>query len=212
MVRVLVADDHPIVRRGLVFFLNTQPGIEVIGEAGDGKEAVMLSEQLNPDVILMDVLMPGMNGIEATETILSRQPNMKILMLTSSSDQNHILPALEAGAMGYQLKDIEPDALAASIRNLLAGQKQLHQEATNRIIANISGDRSKTARMIETLTKREMEVLKEVAKGKSNREIASSLFITEKTVKTHITHIFSKLDLSDRTQAALFAVKNGLTS
>lgn len=206
MVRILVADDHHVVRRGLVFFLKTQPGIEIVGEAANGEEVVNLVKQLMPDVILMDLMMPVMNGIEATRIITSKYPSIKVLVLTSFSDQDHVLPALEAGAAGYQLKDIEPDELVRCIRDIMNGQNQLHPTATSHLLANIN----RQANPIQSLTKRELEVLKEIAKGKSNKEIAAELYITEKTVKTHVTNLLSKLELADRTQAALFAVKNFL--
>jgi len=210
MIRIIIADDHHVVRRGLVFFLKTQRGIEIVGEAANGKEAIELAETLHPDVILMDIMMPIMNGIEATRVIRSKQPEVKILMLTSFSDQDHVLPALEAGASGYQLKDIQPDELVLSIKELMNGQNKLHPKATSHLLANLSGEKNHALRAIQTLTKRELEVLKEIANGKSNKEIAQSLYITEKTVKTHVTNLLSKLELADRTQAALFAVRNFL--
>jgi len=210
MIRVLVADDHHVVRRGLVFFLKTQKDIDIIGEASNGKEVIALSEKLKPDIILMDIMMPVINGIEATRIITTNQPDVKILILTSFSDQDHVLPALEAGASGYQLKDIQPDDLVRAIHDLMIGQKQLHPKATSHVLANLSGDKNRPLQNLQSLTKRELEVLKEIAKGKSNKEIATTLYITEKTVKTHVTNILSKLELADRTQAALFAVKNYL--
>jgi DNA-binding NarL/FixJ family response regulator len=209
-IRLLIVDDHHVVRRGLVFFLRTQKDIEIIGEAGNGLEAVKLAEELKPDMILMDLVMPEMDGIEATKVIKHKQPEIKILMLTSFSDQDHVIPALEAGASGYQLKDIEPDELVNSIRKIMGGENQLHQKATNHLLANLSRGKQERKPLTE-LTKRELDVLKEIAKGKSNKEIAASLFITEKTVKTHVSNLLSKLELADRTQAALYAVKNRLT-
>ncbi|MBH9966556.1 response regulator [[Bacillus] enclensis] len=208
-IRILIADDHHVVRRGLVFFLKTQKDIEIAGEAKNGAEAVQLAERLKPDLILMDLMMPVMDGIEATKEIKKKHGDaIQILMLTSFSDQNHVIPAIEAGAAGYQLKDIEPDELVASIRKLLSGENSLHPKATNHLLTRIS--KQDPPHKIHTLTKREKDVLAELTKGKSNKEIASSLFITEKTVKTHISNIFSKLEVSDRTQAALYAVKHNL--
>ncbi|OAT83016.1 DNA-binding response regulator [Bacillus sp. MKU004] len=208
-IRILIADDHHVVRRGLVFFLKTQKDIEIAGEAKNGAEAVQLAEKLKPDLILMDLMMPVMDGIEATKEIKKKQGDaIQILMLTSFSDQNHVIPAIEAGAAGYQLKDIEPDELVASIRKLLSGENSLHPKATNHLLTRIS--KQDPPHKIHALTKREKDVLAELTKGKSNKEIASSLFITEKTVKTHISNIFSKLEVSDRTQAALYAVKHNL--
>jgi DNA-binding NarL/FixJ family response regulator len=208
-IRILIADDHHVVRRGLVFFLKTQKDIEIIGEAKNGAEAVQLAEHLQPDLILMDLMMPVMDGIEATKEIKKKHgASIQVLMLTSFSDQNHVIPAIEAGAAGYQLKDIEPDELVISIRKLLSGENSLHPKATNHLLTRIS--KQDPPHKIHTLTKREKDVLAELTKGKSNKEIALSLYITEKTVKTHISNIFSKLEVSDRTQAALYAVKHNL--
>lgn len=209
-IRILIADDHHVVRRGLAFFLRTQPGIEIIGEAGNGKEALEQARKLKPDLILMDLVMPEMDGIEATKFIKSEMPEIKIMMLTSFSDQDHVIPALEAGASGYQLKDIQPDDLIGSIKKIMSGENQLHPKATSHLLANLSNKASGVRKSLDQLTKREMDVLKEIAQGKSNKEIAASLFITEKTVKTHVSNLLAKLELADRTQAALYAVKNQL--
>jgi DNA-binding NarL/FixJ family response regulator len=208
MIRILIADDHHVVRRGLAFFLGTQQEIEIVGEAGNGKEALELARSLKPDLVLMDLVMPEMDGIQATKCIKSEFPDMKILILTSFSDQDHVIPALEAGASGYQLKDIQPDELISCIKKIIAGENQLHPEATSHLLASLSSKAER--KTIDVLTNRELDVLKEIARGKSNKEIASALFITEKTVKTHVSNLLSKLELVDRTQAALFAVKNQL--
>lgn len=210
MIRVLIADDHHVVRRGLLFFLKTQKDIEVVGEASNGEEAVQLATALEPDIILMDLVMPKLNGIEATAKVKELLPKTEILMLTSFSDRDHVIPALEAGAAGYQLKDIEPDELVKSIRQIMGGEHILHPDAT----ITLEAQREELANAPHTanpLTPRERDVLAELTKGKSNKEIASSLFVTEKTIKTHISNIFSKLEVQDRTQAALYAVKHGLT-
>ncbi|MDF2857733.1 MAG: DNA-binding response regulator [Neobacillus sp.] len=209
-IRILIADDHHVVRRGLAFFLRTQKDIEIVGEAANGIEAVDLARALKPDLVLMDLVMPEMDGIEATKRIKSEMPEIKIMMLTSFSDQDHVIPALEAGASGYQLKDIQPDDLISSIRKIINGENQLHPKATSHLLAQLSHKGKEERNLLAELTKREVEVLKEIAKGKSNKEIATSLFITEKTVKTHVSNLLSKLELADRTQAALFAVKNHL--
>ncbi|MDQ0975705.1 DNA-binding NarL/FixJ family response regulator [Neobacillus niacini] len=209
-IRILIADDHHVVRRGLAFFLKTQKDIEIIGEAGNGREAVELTRTLKPDLVLMDLVMPEMDGIQATKIIKSEMPEIKIMMLTSFSDQDHVIPALEAGASGYQLKDIEPDELIDCIRKIMSGENQLHPKATSHLLANLSKKENNERNLIEQLTKRELDVLKEIARGKSNKEIASTLFITEKTVKTHVSNLLAKLEVADRTQAALFAVKNQL--
>jgi len=209
-IRVLIADDHHVVRRGLVFFLRTQKDLEIIGEAANGKEAVEQAKLLKPDIILMDLVMPEMDGIQATKIIKQEQPDIKIMMLTSFSDQDHVIPALEAGASGFQLKDIQPDELVTSIKKIIGGENQLHPKATSHLLANLSNKNKQEKNLLAELTKRELDVLKEIANGKSNKEIAASLFITEKTVKTHVSNLLSKLELADRTQAALYAVKNQL--
>ncbi|AYC30200.1 response regulator [Paenisporosarcina cavernae] len=210
MIRVLIADDHHVVRRGLLFFLKTQKDMDVVGEATNGKQAVELTEALNPDIVLMDLIMPEMDGIQATKLIKKAQPHIQVLMLTSFADRDHVIPAIDAGASGYQLKDIEPDELVESIRKLMRGENTLHPQATSLLM---KGREPREIPPHETfpLTPREQDVLSELTKGKSNREIASSLFVTEKTVKTHISNIFTKLHVQDRTQAALYAVKHGLT-
>ncbi|MFT4417302.1 response regulator [Fredinandcohnia humi] len=209
-IRVLIADDHHVVRRGLLFFLKTQKDIEIVAEATNGQEAVQLAESLTPDVILMDLVMPIMDGIEATRQIKEKLPKINILILTSFSDQDHVIPAIRAGATGYQLKDIEPDQLVEAIRAVYRGESQLHSKVTNHVMTHLMNGDKKEESLLDELTKREIEVLSEIAKGKSNKEIAASLVITEKTVKTHVSNILSKLELQDRTQAALYAVKHGL--
>jgi DNA-binding NarL/FixJ family response regulator len=210
MIRVLIADDHHVVRRGLLFFLKTQKDIEVIGEAKNGKEAIELTEKLQPDIVLMDLIMPVMDGIQATKRIKEKYPHIEILILTSFSDRNHVIPAIEAGAAGYQLKDIEPDELVESIRKIMRGENTLHAQATTQLMKE-KEPKETPPHILNPLTPREQDVLVELTKGKSNREIASSLFVTEKTVKTHISNLFSKLMVQDRTQAALYAVKYGIT-
>ncbi|MEI2401034.1 response regulator transcription factor, partial [Paenibacillus phytohabitans] len=203
-IKIVVVDDHHVVRRGLVIFLRTQKGLEIIGEAANGIAAIELATSLKPDLILMDLVMPEMDGIEATKIIKKERPEIKIMMLTSFSDQDHVIPALEGGASGYQLKDIEPDDLVTSIKKMMGGENQLHPKATSHLLANLSSSRNQDKNLIEELTNRELDVLKEIAKGKSNKEIASSLFITEKTVKTHVSNLLGKLGVTDRTQAALY--------
>lgn len=208
-IRLLIVDDHHVVRRGLVFFLKTQPTIEVVGEGKNGQEAIEMAELLKPDIILMDLDMPILNGIEATREIKKENPDIKIMILTSFSDQDHVIPAIEAGASGYQLKDIEPDELVKCVIQLMSGENQLHPKATSHLLSHLT-NKTDEKKSLDELTNRELEVLKEIAKGKSNKEIAASLYITEKTVKTHVSNILAKLNLADRTQAALYAVKNGL--
>ncbi|BDH62983.1 DNA-binding response regulator [Lysinibacillus sp. PLM2] len=210
MIRVLIADDHHIVRRGLIVFLKTQKDIEVVGEAKNGLEAIELVKSLLPDVVLMDLVMPEMDGIQATKKIKEQWPDVEVLMLTSFSDKDHVLPAIEAGAAGYQLKDIEPDDLVTAIRKIMLGESIMHPVATTQLEESIREEEN-LPHIKNPLTPRERDVLAELTKGKSNREIASSLFVTEKTVKTHISNIFNKLQVQDRTQAALYAVKHNLT-
>jgi len=211
-IRILIVDDHHVVRRGLVFFLRTQKDLEIIGEAANGREAIEQAQLLKPDIILMDLIMPEMDGIQATKIIKEKLPEIKIMMLTSFSDQDHVIPALEAGASGFQLKDIQPDELVTSIKKIISGENQLHPKATSHLLTNLSNKSKQAKNLLEELTKRELDVLKEIAKGKSNKEIAAALFITEKTVKTHVSNLLSKLELADRTQAALYAVKNQLVN
>jgi DNA-binding NarL/FixJ family response regulator len=207
-IKVLIVDDHHIVRRGLVFFLKTQKDIEVVGEAANGAEAVQLVMEHQPDLVIMDLVMPVMDGIEATKKMKERSPKTKILILTSFADQDHVIPAIRAGASGYQLKDIEPDHLVAVIRSIHRGESELHTKVIPHVMNHLHYQEPATEHKTEELTKREKEVLAEIAKGKSNKEIAASLMITEKTVKTHVSNILAKLGLADRTQAALYAVKH----
>ncbi|MDX8362101.1 MULTISPECIES: response regulator transcription factor [Bacillaceae] len=209
-IKVLIADDHHVVRRGLLFFLKTQSDIEVVAEATNGQEAVNLTQEHQPDVVVMDLIMPIMDGIEATKAIKDKHPKIAILMLTSFSDQDHVIPALRAGANGYQLKDVEPDELVNSIRAVYRGESQLHPKVTSHVMSHVQSGGQEEENLIDQLTNREKEVLSEIANGKSNKEIAATLYITEKTVKTHVSNILAKLELSDRTQAALYAVKRGI--
>ncbi|MBO8157707.1 MAG: response regulator transcription factor [Bacillaceae bacterium] len=206
--RILVVDDHQVVRKGLVYFFQTQKDLEIVGEASNGKEALDLLEKEQVDVVLLDVQMPEMDGIEATRKIKELYPQTNVLILTSFSDYNSVIPAIKAGASGYQLKDAEPEELAHAIRKVQTGEKMIDQKAAIHLFQHVSHDENnEEKKRLDELTKREMEVLKEMMKGKSNKEIASDLFITEKTVKTHVSNILSKLEVHDRTQAALFAVK-----
>ncbi|WP_410973751.1 response regulator [Bacillus paranthracis] len=209
-IKVLLVDDHTVVLKGLAFFLSTQEDIELVGEASNGKEALMKVGETNPDVVLMDLYMPEMDGVEATACIKKEYPNVKVIVLTSFSDQAHVLPALRAGASGYILKDVEPDQLVEAIRSAYKGNIQLHPDIANALLSQTLPVEEKPSIQVDVLTARENEVLQLLAKGMSNKEIASVLVITEKTVKAHVSSILSKLNLSDRTQAALYAVKNGV--
>nr|WP_206702058.1 response regulator transcription factor [Bacillus sp. CCB-MMP212] len=209
----MLVDDHTVVLKGLAFFLSTQEDLDLVGEANNGKEALVKVGETNPDVILMDLYMPEMDGVEATAYIKKEYPNVKVIVLTSFSDQAHVLPALRAGASGYILKDVEPDQLVEAIRSAYKGNIQLHPDIANALLSQtlpVEEKEEEHSIQVDVLTARENEVLQLLAKGMSNKEIASVLVITEKTVKAHVSSILSKLNLSDRTQAALYAVKNGI--
>ncbi|MDV9190388.1 response regulator transcription factor [Streptomyces sp. SR27] len=208
-IRVLLVDDHQVVRRGLRTFLEIQDDIEVVGEASDGAEGVARAEELRPDVVLMDVKMPGTDGIEALKRLRALDNPARVLVVTSFTEQRTVVPALRAGAAGYVYKDIDPDALAGAIRSVHAGHVLLQPEVAGALLAQEDSPGG-TGRG-STLTEREREVLGLIADGRSNREIARALVLSEKTVKTHVSNILMKLDLADRTQAALWAVRHGLT-
>lgn len=226
-IKLLLVDDHQIVLKGISFFLTMQPDFEIAGEAANGREAVEKAAELQPDVILMDLNMPVMDGIEACGLITAQYPDMKVLVLTSYSDQSHIVPALQAGATGYMLKDVEPEQLAEAIRSAHKGNVQLHPDIAGALLTQLKpqkhggeqgeaegsfelsgGPGFQPAERIESLTPREKEVLQLIAQGLSNKEIAQALVVAEKTVKTHVSNILGKLRLSDRTQAALYAVQH----
>ncbi|MBM7551176.1 response regulator [Thalassobacillus pellis] len=207
-IKVLIADDHKVVRKGLVFYFQTQDDIEVVGEAGSGQEVMEILNEKWADVVLLDVQMPGMDGIDTTKEIRKRYPDMKIIMLTSFSDYDTVIPAIRAGANGYQLKDIDPDQLVKVIHKVYQGETMIDSKAAAQLMTHVTGaNHEREAERLKELTKRELDVLREIMQGKSNKEIATSLFITEKTVKTHVSNLFSKLEVQDRTQAALFGVK-----
>ncbi|MFB6842618.1 response regulator [Streptomyces sp. NPDC056361] len=208
-IRVLLVDDHQVVRRGLRTFLEVQDDIEVVGEASDGAEGVARAEELRPDVVLMDVKMPGTDGIEALKRLRELANPARVLVVTSFTEQRTVVPALRAGAFGYVYKDIDPDALAGAIRSVHAGHVLLQPEVAGALLAQ--DDSPGGTGRGTTLTEREREVLGLIADGRSNREIARALVLSEKTVKTHVSNILMKLDLADRTQAALWAVRHGLT-
>lgn len=208
IIRVLLVDDHQVVRRGLRTFLEIQDDIEVVGEAADGAEGVARSEELHPDVVLMDIKMPGTDGIEALRKLRELDNPAKVLIVTSFTEQRTVVPALRAGASGYVYKDVDPEALAGAIRSVHAGHVLLQPEVAGALLAQEDGGTG-TGRG-STLTEREREVLGLIADGRSNREIARALVLSEKTVKTHVSNILMKLDLADRTQAALWAVRHGV--
>ncbi len=204
-IRVLIVDDHSVVRQGLQMFLSLDPDIEIVGEAKNGLEALHITRQLRPDVVLMDLLMPEMDGVTAIEKIRQEMSEVEIIALTSVLEDKAIFDAIRVGATGYLLKDTESDKLCEAIKAAAAGQVQLSPEVALRLMREVRAPDSP-----ETLTEREQEVLRAVTRGLSNQEIAEELFITEKTVKTHVSNILSKLGLPSRTQAALYALKIGL--
>lgn len=219
-IKLLLVDDHAVVLRGLSFFLKTRQEFDVIGEAHNGKEALQKIEQLQPDLVLMDLVMPEMDGIETTAQIKQRYPHIKVLVLTNYSDKDYVLPALRAGAIGYLLKDSSPEQLVEAIRGAYYGNVQLHPDVSSHLMsdseehASFLNDPSylNKEEILAELTPREIEVLQLIAKGMSNKEIAAALTIAEKTVKTHVSNLFSKLDVADRTQAALLAIKHRIIS
>jgi NarL family two-component system response regulator LiaR len=210
-IRVLVVDDHAIVRKGICALLATEPGIEVVGEARDGADAIAATQKLQPDVILMDLVMPGVDGLEATRRLGSCQPQARILVLTSFAGDDKIFPAIKAGALGYLLKDSGPDELVHAIRQVHRGESSLHPAIARRLLRELSAPADKGPDA-HCLTEREVEVLQLVAQGQSNREVADLLTISEATVRTHVSNILSKLNLCSRTQAALYALREGLAS
>ncbi|MEW4059496.1 response regulator transcription factor [Bacillus siamensis] len=208
MIRVLLIDDHEMVRMGLAAFLEAQPDIEVAGEASDGQQGVDLAVALLPDVILMDLVMDGMDGIEATKQICAKLDDPKIIVLTSFIDDDKVYPVIEAGALSYLLKTSKAAEIAEAIRAAAKGEPKLESKVAGKVLSRLRHSENQLPH--ETLTKRELEILCLVAEGKTNKEIGEELFITIKTVKTHITNILSKLDVSDRTQAAVYAHRNHL--
>jgi two-component system, NarL family, response regulator LiaR len=209
VIRVLIADDHAVVRQGLRTFLQLQDEIEVVGDAADGAEAVAAVERLAPDVVLMDLVMPGVSGIEAIERIREHSPVTRVIVLTSFADDDKIFPAVRAGAAGYLLKDVQPQELVTAIRAVHRGEALLHPTVAARLMEQLAADGGRR-RPAELLTRREREVLRLIARGMPNKVIARELGVAERTVKTHVSNILGKLGLTDRTQAALYAVREGL--
>jgi NarL family two-component system response regulator LiaR len=210
-IRVLIADDHAILRKGIDALLSTEPDIEVVGEAADGLETVAQAGALCPDVVLMDLVMPEMDGIEATRRIAAEQPDVRILVLTSFAADDKVFPAIKAGALGYILKDSGPLELVQAIREVHEGHPSLEPSIALKMLQELSHPPQRPPTP-EPLSERELEVLRLLAQGKSNREIADQLFIAELTVRTHVSNILGKLHLANRTQAALYALKEGLAS
>lgn len=211
MIRVLIVDDHAIVRKGIRALLSESGGFEIVGEVADGQEAVVAAATTQPDVILMDLLMPGMDGIEATRRITSQRPEARILVLTSFAADNKLFPAIKAGALGYLLKDSTPEDLMRAIRQVHRGEPALHPTIARKLLQEIAEpvDRQPVP---EALTTRELTVLRLIAQGLSNQEIADQIAVSEPTVRAHVSRILGKLHLASRTQAALYAVREGLES
>jgi DNA-binding NarL/FixJ family response regulator len=218
MIRIMIVDDQSLVRDGLAMLLNLRPELEVVGTANNGMEAVQKAEEFQPEIILMDIRMPHTNGVEGTRLIKEQFPNIKVLMLTTFNDSELIFEALEQGASGYLLKDMATDTIVQAILTAHAGGVVLPQDITAQIVKELKRTKvdsiaeQRVPKQIGQLTERELEVLRELGYGLNNKEIAEKLFITEGTVKNHVSNIISKLELRDRTQAAIFAVRYGVTA
>lgn len=209
-ITVLIVDDHEVVRQGVRAFLETLPDLQVIGEAASGEEAIHLAAQKLPNVVLMDLILPGMDGLEATRKIKDRSPDTQVVVLTSYDQDEYIFPALQAGATSYTLKDMKMDRLAEAIRKAAGGEATLHPRVAARVIKSVRGELGTNNNGAIDLTERELEVLKMIAHGLTNSQIAETLVISENTVKGHVSNILSKLHLADRTQAAVYAWKQGI--
>ena len=211
-ISLLITDDHALVRQGIRAFLELQADLMVIGEADSGEAAVRMAAELVPDVVLMDLVMPGIGGVEATRQVKQVSPHSQIIVLTSYHEDEYIFPALRAGVLSYVLKDVGPDELADTVRKAARGESVLHPRVASRVVQELRGARRDTPNLFTDLSDRELEVLRLIADGLSNAEIANKLFISEKTVKGHVSNILSKLHMMDRTQAAVFAWQQGLVA
>jgi len=208
-VRVLIADDQTLFRVGLARLLEEDPRVEIVGQAGDGAEAVKLAGSVMPDVILMDLKMPSLDGIEATRQILAKHPSVKVLLLTTFEADNHVIQALKAGASGYILKDSRPDSIVSSLLAVMAGERVMASAVANRVLEMLTGTTT-PKEFYDGLTGREIEILKLLAGGMANKQIAYKLKISEKTVRNHVSNMYEKLNIYDRSQAVLYAVRKGL--
>ena len=209
-ITVLLVDDHALVRQGVRAFLETQGGITVVAEAASGEEAVGLATEHAPDVALVDLIMPGMDGVETTRLLRARSPRTNVIVLTSYHDDEHVFPAIRAGALSYILKEVGPQELADTVRKAASGEAVLHPRVAARVVRELHGARRDEPNVFHELSDRELEVLKLIAEGLSNSEISDRLFISEKTTKNHVSNILSKLHLADRTQAAVYAWRQGV--
>jgi NarL family two-component system response regulator LiaR len=209
-ITILIVDDHAVVRKGVRAFLDTQPDLKVIGEAASGEEGVKLVSQFVPDVVLMDLVMPGMDGVEATRQLKRVSPRTQVVVLTSYHEDEYIFPAIRAGALSYVLKDISPRDLADAVRKAANGEVVLNSRVAARVIQELQGIHEDQANPFTELSERELEVLRLIAAGLSNAEIAEKLVLSEKTIKGHVSNILSKLHLVDRTQAAVYAWREGI--
>ena len=209
-ISVMVVDDHDVVRQGVKLFLDMQPDITVVAEASSGKQAIEQAQETLPDVVLMDLIMPEMTGVEATRFIRDLCPNTQVIVLTSYHTDEHIFPAVQAGALSYLLKDVDAEELADAVRKAHRHEAVLHPKVAERVIQELEGTRLDQASPYQLLSERELQVLKLVAKGKANAEIAEQLFVSIKTVRAHVSNILSKLHLKDRTQVAVFAWQKGM--
>jgi two-component system, NarL family, response regulator LiaR len=209
IISILIVDDHEVVRNGIRAYLDTLPEFNVVGEAASGEEAIKMAGELIPDVVLMDLVMPGMDGIETTREVKKISPRTQIVVLTSYHEDEHIFPALKAGAISYVLKDMKMDKLAEAIQSAIRGEVTLHPLVAARVLRNLRGESNGEAFYAE-LTERELEVLKFIANGLSNSQIADQLVISTNTVKGHVSNILSKLHLADRTQVAVYAWQKGI--
>lgn len=209
-IRILIADDHAVVRQGVRAFLDAQPDLTVVAEAASGEEAVTLAAEHRPDVAFVDLVMPGMGGVEATRRVRQVSAATQVVVLTSFHDDVHVVPAIRAGALSYLLKDVTPEALADAARRASVGEAVLHPSVAARLMRRVRDGEESASDRLRTLTARELEVLEQVAQGVSNQAIGETLVISEKTVKRHVSNILAKLGLAQRTQAAAFAWREGL--
>lgn len=210
-IRILICDDHSVVREGLRALIATEPDMEIVGEAADGIKAIAAYQALNPDVTLLDMVMPRMDGLEVIRSIKEKSPEAKILVLTSFAEDDMVFPAIKSGALGYLLKDSSPEELIRAIRDVNRGEASLHPSIARRLIMELSQPTSLPP-TLEPLSDRELDVLRLVAKGHSNEEIADSLIISERTARGHVSSILAKLHLANRTQAALYALREGIAA